>query len=651
LIENWIREFIDEKKRKGINTVLEYYDYCEELKIYLTDHVEKKVGLNIQFDLPLKNEDELREYKIESENFPVHVKDHDDELNLSFKIGLDINEKYKIYAILNYIRLEELKKLFQEKIKKYMHEQVSLHHFVYDLNNDVKKVLTGVLNKVLEEKGREITWFKLESKINSTPRESQKFNHTVKCDIKDYSDKIEIQHKLLMQLENLGKSKSNDIGDLEIWVKEKLSDITQSILFEKNYVDILLDFEKAEEKQAILNEIKTKMQKLALSIGYTVKHLIVEPNLVPLKFKKDGFIVEEKEATFATRDTRVNVKLEIVATGRIKDLRKISKYITPDKDLIEEMRHVINNEILKEMHLVNPEHFYMPFNFPSQKPAEEMLEESIKEKIKSEFFAEDVNVVIKIVETGLIDQIKKLITGGPYSFNIDILPLKHAGHRETVTFKIEFSIQGVDKNGWQLFLFRISKSTDEVIDKIKKTLGDAITVNFQTIPADVLLSGDIKVWKDLLKVAQISQADIADEFGLNILIRRIGRQATIIETANQKVLQMKVEAQTEKEFEMTKINDEVDIETLKNLQDKKSELLDPDLADDEKIAQLDKQISELIKKSAYPVDKGKMLLKPAKNDSSEGWDFDIYFDVTKNEATPSGRESLKAIKGEEKGDE
>jgi len=398
--------------------------------------------------------------------------------------------------------------------------------------------------------------------LSDQPEASQysikSIQHFVKCHVKDYSGKIEIKYNLLIKPENYKKYKSERISnDLEKWIINQLNVTTQNVLVEKRYIDILLDLELEEDKREIQRELVKEIRKTLESIGFSLKHIIIDPkiDLTPLKLKRDGFIVEENNAIFATLDNRVNVKLSIAVVGKIKYFEKISQYITPDKNIMEEMRQIINNVTKELMYNADPEQFYMPVRFPSQEPLTEKLRNLIEEKLEKEFFAENVTVVVKIEETDLIKRIIKLVNGSPYRFEIQIIPLLSLGHREMIPFEVELLINGIDENGWGTFLSRNSESQEEEVKRIQEVLKKDIESNFQKITADSLMTIDITKYRELLKIARHSHSKIAKIFGLDITISQLSRKLTLVEKTRQKILHAQIENQKKKEFAKMKVND------------------------------------------------------------------------------------------------
>ncbi len=643
LIETWVTDFTGDKKNTGGNPVLNFFSYRERLKRTLTEKILKKVGLEAEFALTLKNESELKIHQLKTEYFPVRVKDYSNELKIKLDIGMGIHRENRIHAVLNSTKIPELEQILKETIYHFILEEVTLHQYLYALNTSVKSRLSRALDTELNKKGRRISWLNLETdETAEIPEQSRRIHHTTKCDIKDYSKKVEINHKLLMQLEDIGKYKSvTHSGDREEYIKKKLAAITQSILFDKKYIEILLDFDGDEEKQEILNKIKEGMQEYLASIGYTVKHLIVEPDVEPLKFKRDGFRVEIEGAEFATLDSRVKIKLNIAASGKLKDLKKISKYITPEKDLKKEIKHVIREETRRIMHGIDPEDFYMP-RAPHDDTVAMRLVTNLKDKLNAVFHTEDVLVTIKTAETELINRLEKLKTESPYTFETTIFPQRGAGKQESVKIEVEFLIRGVSKGGWYAFISR-NLSHKEELARIWATLEKDIKEKFQKVPAEILMSSDVKEWKKLAEIARLCHTKIAVIFGVEITISGLNRQATRLEKAHQEILDIQIDSQKTKELEMLELKDQADMTDLEYLLDKRTGMLDPDLFEEDDLDQIDGQIEKISNKSAYPSQAGQKILKASTPESADDFNINEFAEELKDDTMPPGAQQGKPL--------
>jgi len=643
IIQGKVQEFIAMKRKSGVNPVLEYFHYQEELKRYLVEEIKQIVGLDMEVILTLKNEEKLDTLMIKSDEFIVRVRDCDDELKLKFEATINVSEKNRIYAILNYPYLNELDSFIREKIKRFILENILLHDFVYGLHHSVKNRLISILNSELELKGRKIAWLRLDGLTGSATAENTlNIYHTVNCDIKDYSKKIEVEHRLLMQLDDIGKYKANKREiSLNDWVKEKLNEITRNALFEKRYIDILLDFEKVEKDREALKIIKTEMRQFSESIGYSVKHLIVEPNMKPLIIKRDGFLVQ-KVGEFSTLNNRVNVKLDIVVTGKLNDLSKIPHYITPDKDIIHEMEQVIYYEAEKQMHNVDPQKFYMPFKYPDEESIEDILKMVIEERLQKIFFAGDVTVIIKRMETDVIQRILNLINSNPYQIYVDVIPLRGGGIQEKVTFEVEFLVETVSR--WNTFIYKNFESYDHEIERIKQALNSNIAGNFQTVPFEVLKYTKHDNSRKLLEVARTSQAKIASIFGLDIIISDVRRKATMTESAQQKILTEKVRTQTDQEIAIIGKEKDVTLEKVDKLHGINLQYLDPEFSDEEPKEYAEKELEEIKRRAKETSIEGSEVFKLPTQVSSQKWSPDEYKDDFKEKLDVSQDEDYELSK-------
>jgi hypothetical protein len=487
--------------------------------------------------LSIKGEDLLINITINTGPFNVRLMDYNDNLSLQVETRLNVDNS-NINAAVPYISQQDsLKDFVIEQTKKYLLENITFHQFVFKLNTTVKMELMEMLERALPSKGWKPSWLQLKSKIDfEIPKQNVAVHYSVRCDIHDYSQKIEVEYKLLLQLNDLGLFKNNSFSiSLEEWVEERLNTIIENELFNKRYVDILLDFGQEDPgKQEILNRIREQMQRQANAIGCTVKHLIVQPNMKPLSIMRNGFMLHLKEEIFSTLINRVNVKLDIVITGKISDLGKIHDHITPDKDIEKEMERIVLQETKKQMHAVDPQEFYMPFKYSEGETVEEKLKNAIIRVMTGKFHAHEITVIIKRLENDLIKRILDLVNGSPYHILVDILPLGGGGTQEPIKFEIEFIIQAV--SNWNIFTYKnFDPKNMEEIKKITDALQKDIKTKFMTVPYEVLKYSSFEEANRLLKLARMSHAKISAIFGLEINITNLTRFPTEVELAQLKL--------------------------------------------------------------------------------------------------------------------
>lgn len=646
LIETSIRDFARNKKNAGIDFVQEFFRLKTDLMREISKSVLEGMGLNIDLKITLEYENQLAPYTITTQGFfPVYVKDCNDELNLKFKTELHVIEDNKIEAILSFTKLNKLENLIKSTAKDFLLKEITLHQFYYDLNGKVRNRLITAIDEILYQQGRRVAVLSLESTSISVPDDTKPIKHNVKCEIKGYSESITVEHKLLLSIDDLGKFKASRITDIDEWARKELDKATQSVFFDKTYAEIILEFDPDE----IRNDIRSKAQL----VGYSVKQLIIIPNLEPLKLR-DGFIIDHK-GKFATHDSRVEVGLNVVISGAIRNLKELGMYLTPKTKILDDIEEAISKEVQKLMHGIEPERFYMRFNFSDiegETPVEQELRKAIFDMLQQRFFVEDIHVTLKIMETELTERFQKLQENSPYYFDIKAFPLREGGRREEITFRVGYEILRVDKNGWYIFQSKKFQSPEEEIKKIQEVLEEDLKATLDTVPAEVLQYDDIKkkyaIEENLLKPSIFK---VMKRFGLLIDIE-LRRLATEAELAEQKKRLKFIGSQSQVDIAATEKTNQALLAELDSLYSKREELITAGVDDDDPdMKNVKSRIQEITKKiSSYSVEHGDENIKQLTSGSSTD---DFSFGDYKKVRLPAGQtpkqiEGKKSKKGNDK---
>ena len=275
------------------------------------------------------------------------------------------------------------------------------------------------------------------------------------CEIHEYPKPVIIKNTVQMILRDVAKYKSIGSPPLEGWVKEKLERIIREGLFKKRYLDILFGFQTRNgadsselisdaDETAYASRIKNKLRQAALNIGYDIEQLITVPDLKPLKLRDKFSIVMDGE--FVTKVSNVKVKLSIVVTARIEDLRDVKEHLNRLQDVEELMQEAIGEVVRQYLHTIDPERFYVRFSFADKNQEKRSIEEELKslitERLKKGFAADIISVTPKMVNTDLIERLRKL-RNEICNFKVEVHPLDAS---EPVTFCGAYQIEGVSIN-------------------------------------------------------------------------------------------------------------------------------------------------------------------------------------------------------------
>jgi hypothetical protein len=459
-ISKWVIDFTTDASLDFIDN---YYSQEPELRKYLAKCADGEVGLTLQFKLMLEGERSLAPIELSSELFPVQVSDYPGEQNLKLTGRLQVEEEHKINAIVYSNRRHDLDRRIREHLREYFADKVSLQQFCDDLNKEAfRRGLEAFLNTWLKLEGRRIRIIALESEsrdeLKKRISEFNRFERDVQCTIREYPAPVSIKNSLQMILVDSARTDTANPIDLEAWVGKNLEEVIHSLLFDKRYLDLLLNFDETKD------EIRRDMQVRASEIGYDIRQLITQPDLKPFKLL-DNFTIDA-ERSFATRIQNFPVKLNIVVVARIENLSDVEKHLNRQEDVQEAIEECAVEEARQYLHSIDPADFYMKFSDPGdsdEQTIEETLIEKIKAKLAAEFKAQIVKVVPKVVDTEIVERLKKL-RSEVRQFSVFVQPFQSS---DRVVFEGSFQVDGVVE--WYTFQLR-QYDLNQILDQVERNV-------------------------------------------------------------------------------------------------------------------------------------------------------------------------------------
>lgn len=591
-IISWVHDFQRSKSEVGVDFILNYFHLQHELLNRICIKAQQEFGLHLDAHLILKHEDQLKLYTINVSHFPVRVRGCDDDISIRYDAQLQYDEHNKILAILHYPQLPKLEIVITEEIRQVLLDNFSLNDISFELNQKVQNKIEERLREKLSAFGRTLVYFSLESTAgNLIPEEFTNVEHTVKCKIKEARTPISVEHRVLLSLEDIGKYRASRISSLEDWVKNKLNTISQNILFDKNYVDLLIDFQP--------DEIKQPMEEAAATIGYKIKHLAAIPDLEPLKLK-DGFKVEN-EGTFVTQDPRVAVKLQIIVRGVIRDLRDIEQYLNPQVNILNKIKQTVHEVTEELIHDIDPQHFYTRFYYSDDqaKPSvQKELKTRITQKLENAYCASEISVTPKQLGSKIAERFLELQKGF-HSFKVEIFPLREGGYGEPVKFIIYYKIKMVSEDGWYTFQSNDYQTCEEEVNNISRILEEDIKTKFETTSIRHIKYSDREIRNILEEEVRLSAEKIVSAFGLVVEIVTLRRMPTSSEEGIKEDLRSRrriAEDTRETEYKMAQLTNKDHLTQLEQLFRKRLEFVDSGISeDDPELIETNKKIEQIIK--------------------------------------------------------
>ena len=585
MIKKWINEYVRERELSVIN---DFYNIKDELEKHVVNNSFEIVGLNTLLKISVVEPFVL---KFDYVCFPVLICDYENELDIQLKFELLISDNIK--AILNNNKDHEL--IIKNHIREFFKNRVGYHDFIYSLKGSILEQLKIYINSKISDLGRTLGYFVINSDdLRKKPDELVDIDINTSIQINEYPNPITLKNKIQLVLKNAGKYIEAKSPDLNHWCRERIANIISDVLFNSKYIDLLINFDP------IRKDIKNKLQGDAESIGYMIKHLITIPDLKPMELLKDFEV--ELEDKFQTKNSRFDVKLRVVAIVRINNLIDIQDFLNPNIDIHLLMKQKMVDKVRQILHTVDPERFYMRFDYTDVQNEICVSEEIIVKisKLLQEIFrAEVVGVTPVQLETEHTERFKRL-TGKICDFVLELTSFQGS---EKIIYDGNFKIIRVHENGWETF-----QGGEYTEENIKGFLVNALKAKLETLSEEDLLYYHNNHLVELTKVINsVAEKEIENVFGLVIKITSFYRRHTDNEKAISQVkLDIykrkigKLTGNIEMDEKKSKINDDIlykENESKKLQLEKINDAIVARIAiegDEEGIAELNKKKKKLV---------------------------------------------------------
>lgn len=526
LLTRWVDEFVLAPDHAGRDLCLDFPVFKAEICAELTRRAAQEAGLVLEPTLRPLIEDKLETIPLQTAFFPIRVRDSDEAVDVKITSDLEVDADNQIRALLAFRQAHQIEIAVKETVRRTLADEVTLHQLCYETKTRVRDRLIAAINLRLREEGRRIAFLQIDSPLfGQLPPRMQELSYTVTCKVRDHQG-IRVEHRLQLLLQDLGSFRTSHVGDLESWTRERLQLFTQELLFDRSYVHVLLDFDRDE------HEIKRRMQEELAAIGCAVKQLIVVPDLEPLTWKH-GFQLDGNDKSYLTQDSRVEVRLNVVVKGKITKLEddRLASYLRPQSRLFEDMREVIYRETQYIMHRVDPERFYMRFQYTDKpedkKSVREEIEDHVKAMLVERFAIDEISVIAKPLETDLTKRLSRLLEG-PHSLDVQCFPLNDPSRGEQVSYRIEFDVEGVHENGWHTFRAKSFNSLDTELARLRDVMAQDIKSKVELAPREFRQFTDISVQRTIEQVIHDStRRKVIEVFGLCVSVVTVTRCATL----------------------------------------------------------------------------------------------------------------------------
>lgn len=576
LFSDVVHTIQEDRVSDGLQPGIDFFDNRDVWQKRIADDVSSATGLNITVRM-FAGQDDLSVINL-NDKLSVYVQDCEEDLSLWYEVGMEVRGDRLTEAVVNLERSARLREQISEELRRWIPENYSAHEFCTE-QEQIKADCRRVINDVGEAFGRRVGAFRMDLKFGFQLPEPEIVEHSHRCRVQNHRDRVEIRHTILLQLQDVSRWRRSGVTEIAAWVRRTLEEVTQDEMFNVDYVTVVSTFD-----HVVRPAIRTRLEEEAVAIGFRVKQFSSVANDELKQLQEQGFRLEIDEE-FSTQNSRVRVKLNIVARGRIEDLERVEKYVAQGTDLVEEE---IKPEIMfvaaDVLHETTPEQFYLyfetvPDGSENANSTRQQLSKAISNHLFTKFGAR-CKVTVKPVDTKLTERFDALLRARG-NFNLDVIPTNGTG----VHFHISYRIRGVHPKHWHIFQeggFQIDGKIDvqAEVDDITQFIKDRMSqrVN-RTLPANLVHydspQGRQQLEDYIFETTEGSPSvidEVIEHHGLIISISRFERGDAKQDEARRKL----TEKQIDHYVNLQQENLDHDIKTLRLLRAKERQFVEDD---------------------------------------------------------------------------
>lgn len=502
-LTRWIEEFFHEQALEGIDVGQHYRSLIGRAPKHVRQKADEELGLDITIDL--KAPGYAGDFKITLDDLPVQAKDSDEELHVSVEVDLTPPSTDGAPSSAHYPSPQRLEADLASAVTTRL-AGVSIHTWAFE-KHDIDAHARTAANSALLPHGFTIKTFRARPKPiaafrltrDGTPQTSPHVsidNITIACRVEPQDTNVTVQHKLLLELESLGKlRRSGCADDVHAFVTTTLEHETRSALFGKSFVDLVLSFE--ETRVTIEERVRAKLG----SAGWAIRQIITIPELDEHRLVEEGTLFDA-EGTFSTADNRVQYKLSLLLNGKVRDLRSLRRHITPGWDYASLFLGAAQEAAADVVRELAPETLFLRFEqplegdlpksvvaayagepLPTENPSPKAAICRAVEARLDRAFDIQARLTPTPVETRLTKRFTTLKQGGNRRFELDIKPLNDPGDK--IPFSVDYRITDLDKDGWSTFQEGCvaMETPDEHLSHITAMIEGIVQRNLKVVPA------------------------------------------------------------------------------------------------------------------------------------------------------------------------
>jgi hypothetical protein len=520
LVEMWLSEFVS---RSPDQFVREFMERKAEAESHISLRAREEAGLKLEVELLLADAANLPAVvMINLQDFPVRMKDCDQEERLTLTAELPLDDQNLVNAYLARLEEPQLREWLGDQLRKFFAANVTLAEFYEALGNrQLPELLRAHLNGTLRSAGRCVATLTVTANVQG--RKIFNKHIDVPFRIPGTASEIVINSDLLMVCRDVAAYRNSGSPELEDWLVENLGEIVTVKLF-RPYLELLLNFETLKA------EVKEELSRRAEAIGWWVEHLIATPDLAPYRWLK-SFTIELKDE-FKVRQSNSSasspIRLRLGVTARVARLQDVENYLSGGKDVPSEMGKAAVEAARQVLEKVELARLFMRFDVSEvegEEPVARLLEEAIRETLARKFKAEVSAVTPEILETPL-DSVFKGLRGGICEFKLTLSNPRQPGS-VVITGDVQVEAIDLDVGRFEKFLMMAHKldgdrgHLEEKLNEIRAQLEKNLKSELEEVPLRQLAQLDLRRLKEMVR--QLVKKYIVAKYGLIVEVDNVRR--------------------------------------------------------------------------------------------------------------------------------
>jgi len=517
--ERTLTDFIDMFAHQFYNDRIDGFvenleENLKDLVRSLDSEITAVSGLKCVSKASLKNADNVKDIQ-QTNHIKVVPKDMERWIPIKVDYILRVhNRNVAALHMNNDTDINKVKEEVAEAMVKYIGENITAHQLFFHFMNKEKELveLTEVLNRLLAPYGRRIQLGKMVAENVYLKRFDEVEVENKRIPIDRNTETIVIKNRLQFELEDAGKYLESRMPSLKEWASNELNNLFAVKVFDWEYIDFLVNFEKLK------SELELSMREKAAMIGYRINQIISEPKLEENAFlRMDTHMFEYQK--LSTADSGITADFNVTVTFMLNDKEAFRELLKYDDNAKESLRKMFEVELKKVLSYESPERIFLQYyNEQFQGKGESLknyLENQVKQHLVGKLNATIQDIHIVPVDNGILKPLYE-VRGQSRNIEFELTPQIEG---DPILYRATLVVHGQDNNNWSQ-LIEGKYTMASIVELVIRTL----QAEFNMLSEEELRFKSLEHRRAIEKIADtLAKKVVSKRYGLIVEIENLDR--------------------------------------------------------------------------------------------------------------------------------